>query len=808
MGAAIDLAATYTEADPNSRISASTVTATFAAIARNEDAYLYKDWGAAYFGDFVHDFETTGTTWANGSKLVVWGLSNTLASKASWAAGLYLQLDAISTTAGTYTLGEISGSTSVGASIAKTIMYWRIERNGTTLTAKRATSAANRLAGTWAETLTITVATTTYQYQYAGSSVNDASAVVVTQTTANYKGTKITSAGTPFDTAYMAGATAGDWDAGATWGNTGSVKGTDYPGTAADAVNIDGPDTITYNVSEANALGQVDVYGILSFKKDSNTKMVLGHQNVNVNGTGELRIGNDADPIGAAYTAELYFTTTADNAKGLICAAASALNIVGSDLTGGTLLTYLIADWSSGQTFTVYGDVTVKWAAGQKIIVYRFLNTFQTGVDCYEYTIASMAANGSDTDITISEAAPGITFRAGGLVAHMTRNIVIGKMSATLTMANYNTNRPTITHAMTSISNSIATTKHACFVGIVRVTPTTYGKWDFTNCIVRNSNNCFGANGAFWIANSVFTDCLFVSINYAPQYWVACTVNGGALICSIEFNQVHYGCSFNNFYVVNHRQNGASVFKNMYGCNIDAVEVVGCHSYFNGTVIGLRVYNSIFGKFRHHANICTPSYDLYAHAVGDSFYFYNCYFTNDPLTVPEGSYWASNQSVNVSFDNFNNVLGDCRRMTQYYQTKSNGTTVRSGGAAKSLEIYRMDDCRLRTLYEPVFEWVEWDAPASEQTRSIYIRGGTGGAEDWSTYPTAAQLFLEAEYYDAAGTTHRAIIASTAVLTDNTTWTQFSVTFTPGRVGHVVYRLRLGVGAASVKLYVDPQLNAA
>ena len=205
MGAAIDLAATYTEVDPNSRISTSTVTATFAGIARNEDAYLYKDWGAGYFGDFVHDFETTGTTWANGSKLVVWGVSNSLDDKNGWANGLYLQLIATSTTAGTYTLGEIGGNTTVSASLAKTIMYWRIERNGTTLTAKRATSSANRTTGTWAETLTIQVGTTTYQYKYAGCSVNDSDSTTVTQTTANFKGTKMTSAGTPFDSAYMAG---------------------------------------------------------------------------------------------------------------------------------------------------------------------------------------------------------------------------------------------------------------------------------------------------------------------------------------------------------------------------------------------------------------------------------------------------------------------------------------------------------------------------------------------------------------------------------------------------------------------------
>ena len=89
------MATTYTETDPNGRLTQSTVTATFTGVARNEDAYLSKDWTAGYFGDFVHYFDTTGTTWANGSKLVVWGLSNTLASKASWAASVKLYVDAL-----------------------------------------------------------------------------------------------------------------------------------------------------------------------------------------------------------------------------------------------------------------------------------------------------------------------------------------------------------------------------------------------------------------------------------------------------------------------------------------------------------------------------------------------------------------------------------------------------------------------------------------------------------------------------------------------------------------------------------------
>src|SRR4030042_3053460 len=464
-------------------------------------------------------------------------------------------------------------------------------------------------------------------------------------------------------------AQAGKWNDGATWGNSSpGTKGVDWPGSAGDTATI--AHDVLYNVSEANALGDINVNtgGILRFKYDANTKLVLGQNNLNVNGTGELRIGNDADPIGSPYPEELSFPTTSDNGKGLVCAAASALNIVGSDLTGGTLLTYLIADWSAGQTFTVHGDVTAKWAAGQKVVVYRFRGTYQSGVDTYEYTIASMAAHGSDTDITISEAAPGVTFRAGGLVAHVTRNVIIGKASATATLGNYNSNRPYVNHAGTSTTTSIATTKHASFFGCVFMCyPTTSGRWDVTGCVTRNGLSSISTNAAARSINSIYTDCIFLSNNIMLRNLIGCKIVGGATICCGRDSETLYGCDFNNHYLVNCMVGTGSVFIYIYGCNFNLVDVVGAYTYFRSPNTGVRVFNSNFGKFRHHANTCAPTYDFLQVATeGENAAFYNSYFSNDPLTFPAGTtWWGSKNNVNLSFDDFNNVLGDTRRYTNW-----------------------------------------------------------------------------------------------------------------------------------------------
>jgi hypothetical protein len=101
----------------------------------------------------------------------------------------------------------------------------------------------------------------------------------------------------------------------------------------------------------------------------------------------------------------------------------------------------------------------------------------------------------------------------------------------------------------------------------------------------------------------------------------------------------------------------------------------------------------------------------------------------------------------------------------------------------------------------IFEWTELDVPASPQNKSIYVKG-----EGWSTFPTAAQLYFEAEYISNGATFDTTIVTSTEVLTDNTTWVQLTTgSFTPAVAGPVRYRAFLATYASSCKVYVDNEL---
>jgi hypothetical protein len=131
----------------------------------------------------------------------------------------------------------------------------------------------------------------------------------------------------------------------------------------------------------------------------------------------------------------------------------------------------------------------------------------------------------------------------------------------------------------------------------------------------------------------------------------------------------------------------------------------------------------------------------------------------------------------------------------------NAVTVRSGGAATSLEVVPLSNC---SIYAPVLvcEWTEVAVPASAQNKSVYVLG-----YGWSSWPTAAELYLEVEYVSDATTLARTTVASTEVLTDNTTWVELTTgSFTPAVAGQVRYRVWLKKYAASCKVYVDNALQ--
>lgn len=219
--------------------------------------------------------------------------------------------------------------------------------------------------------------------------------------------------------------TTGDWDDGATWGNTSpGVKGTDWPGLAGDVVNISNGDTVTYNVSETNQLGivTIDAGGILTFDPTMDTLLSIG--NVDFIVEGSLIVGTEATPIDAAYTAKiLHYSTSSGNE--LNASACEEVSICGDpDVYGSITEGILYSTWSSGQTFTVTGDLTSLWTSGSTLALFVDGEYSSYLTDIQLVTIDTIVANGDNTDITINEANPGYTFSAGAYVFNQERNVI------------------------------------------------------------------------------------------------------------------------------------------------------------------------------------------------------------------------------------------------------------------------------------------------------------------------------------------------------------------------------------------------
>ena len=79
---------TYTEVDPNSRITISATRSNFVGLQRDEDAYVYSDKGVNYFsGDFEHLIDIYLDSTSDGSTIVYWALENVVDDWAGMQAG-------------------------------------------------------------------------------------------------------------------------------------------------------------------------------------------------------------------------------------------------------------------------------------------------------------------------------------------------------------------------------------------------------------------------------------------------------------------------------------------------------------------------------------------------------------------------------------------------------------------------------------------------------------------------------------------------------------------------------------------------
>ncbi|MBI5903914.1 MAG: hypothetical protein HZB84_10595 [Deltaproteobacteria bacterium] len=612
---------------------------------------------------------------------------------------------------------------------------------------------------------------------------------------------------------------SGNWNDGATWGLTSpGVKGTDWPGLAGDTATVAATHTVTYNVSETNQLGAVTVNGLLSFATNANTLLTLGHVDLTVGSTGELRIGTSGSPLLKTYTAEMVWATTADNAKGLVITNGGLVTLYGDPAYYGAngYKAQLSADWTAGQSFTVTGDYS-GWNVGDVITVHKNALYSSTTTDTQIFTIASASYAAGVTTITINEAAPAVTFKQYGHVNDVSRNVKLSKSGATTTMGAYNTNRPIITDNTLSTNTNKVNILNCLVTGFYSYTYTGSGGFNanFMDCVWRHGAAFMYGGG--YVTNLTWSGLFYsnggVSGSGFSYYGVNCTISGdiyanGAtyifnlptdFTCSADIygnsgTVINTGsnCTFSgNFFSNGTVMTGAPATHNFYGSyiygNTTAVNQASCN--FNGCAIGYKTDGTTVLNN-------TTDVNMSAGANWYEAYFRGCKM---PSSLTIGGRNTGGHVGFIGSQDHNRVAGDARSYQDFADLTRDTGTLRTGGADNSIKIAPLSNC---TKWNPVFTYdiIELDVPASAQTRTVYV--DTYG---YSVLPDATELYLEAEYISNGATYARTLVKSTDVVSANGTWTALNVSFTPAAVGQVRLRIYLKKYQASSGVYVDNRI---
>lgn len=580
----------------------------------------------------------------------------------------------------------------------------------------------------------------------------------------------------------------GNWNNPATWGGGG------WPQNAGDVANIG--HTVAYNVSSTVEMGLITINsgGLLDFSRSMNTKLTLGHVDIQVNNGGELRVGTLGAIIPKTYLAELIWNPTADSAKGINIASGGIVNVYGDpDYFGSDFDTTLISQAvipaaPNAVTITVAGDFTTKWLAGQELLVHKG-GTYANYVnDFCRLAITSVAANGANTAVacTVTERPATLTCLVGADVLNVSRNVRLYKLGYNSNLGQFNTLRPRVNSANVAGVNN------------VNINDAMFGGWErFTGNYSTNNFNGVWRNGGlslYQFANSVISG--IVMSNSSGIYNASKTTISA------------YCIGNNNAYVYCEE---CILSGNTFGNN-NAV-AYGLHTRITGNF-----YSNVYSLQKIQGGIFTGrlGYNAADSPVADSVNIslsgsFDCVFLNAKTLNPptfSGRNTASNKGK-ARFEHYLQVANDHYIFDVFgdiVKTLADGTgdnpTQRSGGGADVFEVIPLGNCTAANYLE-ILNVRVW-APAGVSRTYRYCVQST-----FASLPTA-NFKLYGEYLDQGSGGHLATVSSTQNITtrsNQSDWSQYvEVTVTPVQEGWVNLYLRLMGYESGKKVWVDPALS--
>jgi hypothetical protein len=152
----------------------------------------------------------------------------------------------------------------------------------------------------------------------------------------------------------------------------------------------------------------------------------------------------------------------------------------------------------------------------------------------------------------------------------------------------------------------------------------------------------------------------------------------------------------------------------------------------------------------------------------------------------------------MGIEDYDNEPGDWRSYSHNSDAEDNilmqsdKVTVRAGGATIAVEVNPSADLSNLSPFtiDKLIDRYGIQLPASATTITIFFASDATG--DWTTNPTAAEMWLELEYWDHATNDFRKLVKSTGTVdfkTDTDFDQSLAITVTPGQAGRAYLSLK-------------------
>lgn len=183
-----------------------------------------------------------------------------------------------------------------------------------------------------------------------------------------------------------------------------------------DNVIISSGTIVTYDVHSTNAIGNLTIYGKLTFSRNKSTNLDVG--NVEVTPSGRLEIGTKDNPIPSKYSATIRFVMATSGQNGLHIEGRAEIH--GSPIKNTfTKLTSDAVIKSGTNTLFAQNDIS-DWGSGSKVIITTTGNGSCTELNSIHSAMGRIVVLENPLQCNHSGKEP-----ARGEVALLTRNVVI-----------------------------------------------------------------------------------------------------------------------------------------------------------------------------------------------------------------------------------------------------------------------------------------------------------------------------------------------------------------------------------------------